>query len=453
MEKPHILAIPYPFQGHVLPLMQLSLKLVEHGFKVTFVNTEAVHKRVVSAFSEEDNVEELINLVSVPDGLDPEEDRNDIAKLTQAMFRVMPGELEQLVRDINRADDKITCIIADETMGWALEFADRFKIKRAAFWPASAALLALKLSIPKLIQDGFVDNDGNVLRSEMFTLSTSMPVMNSKDFAWTSAGDSNAAKIMFRIFEGTNRTVKLAERIISNTSYELEPAALSLFPEILAIGPFLADNRLGKSSGSFWRADASCLAWLDQQPNQSVIYVAFGSFTIFDQKQFHELATGLEHTNRPFLWVVRTDMMDGKSEDFLKIFKVRIGQRGRIVGWAPQQAVLNHPAIGCFLSHCGWNSTIEGVSNGVPFLSWPYFADQFLNQTYICDVWKVGLALDKDETGIITRGEIENKVEKLLNDKTFKQRALIYQEMVISGAQESGCSNKNMSNFIQWIKY
>ena len=164
MEKPHILAIPYPFQGHVLPLMQLSLKLVEHGFKVTFVNTEAVHKRVVRALSEEDNVEELINLVSVPDGMEPGEDRNDIAKLTQAMFRVMPGELEQLVRDINRADDdKITCIIADETMGWALEFADRFKIKRAAFWPASAALLALKLSIPKLIQDGFVDNDGKNL--------------------------------------------------------------------------------------------------------------------------------------------------------------------------------------------------------------------------------------------------------------------------------------------------
>ncbi|KAK1373395.1 UDP-glycosyltransferase 83A1 [Heracleum sosnowskyi] len=395
MGSPHILAIPYPFQGHVLPLMELSLKLVKHGFKITFVNTEANHKRVVNAFSEDDDVLKLINLVSFPDGMEPGEDRNDIAKITQAIFRVMPGELEQLVKDIQRTDaNKITCIIADETMGWALEVADKMKIKRAAFWPSSAAMLALKLSIPNLIEDGVVDNDGTVLRSEMFTLTTSMPIMNSKHFAWTSVGDSHAAKIVFRILEETNRTVKLADRIICNTSYELEPAALSLFPEILPIGPLLADNRVGKSSGHFWSPDASCLAWLDQQPGQSVVYVAFGSLTIFDQKQFQELAIGLESTNRPFLWVVRTDTMDEKSEMFL--------------------------------------NTV---------------------MAYICDVWKFGLALDKEETGIITRGEIKNKVEKLLNEKTFKERALIHQEMVITGAQESGCSHKNMSNLIEWIKY
>lgn len=157
----HVLVIPYPFQGHVLPLMELSLKLVDLGFKVTFVNTETNHKRVVNAFSEEDNAKELINLVSFPDGMEPWEDRNDIAKLTQAIFRVMPGELEQLVKDIDRTDvNKITCIIADETMGWALQVAEKMKIKRAAFWPAAGAMLALKFSIPNLIQDGAIDNNG-----------------------------------------------------------------------------------------------------------------------------------------------------------------------------------------------------------------------------------------------------------------------------------------------------
>lgn len=91
-------------------------------------------------------------------------------------------------------------------------------------------------------------------------------------------------------------------------------------------------------------ADVSCLEWLNQQPGQSVAYMTFGSLTVSDQKQFQELAVGLEFTNRPFLWVVRTDTMDEKSDIFLKTVKVRIGQRGRIVGWAPQQAVLNHPA-------------------------------------------------------------------------------------------------------------
>ncbi|XP_074348803.1 UDP-glycosyltransferase 83A1-like [Apium graveolens] len=161
MGNPHILAIPYPSQGHVIPLMELSLQLVKRGFKVTFVNTEFIHRRILSALSKEDNVEELINLVSIPDGMEAWEDRSDLGKLTQDIFQVMPRELEKLVKDIKRTDDnEITCIIADENLGWALEVAERMNIKRAAFWPASAAVLALIFSIPNLIQDGVLDNDG-----------------------------------------------------------------------------------------------------------------------------------------------------------------------------------------------------------------------------------------------------------------------------------------------------
>lgn len=162
MGNPHILAIPYPAQGHVLPLMELVLCLTKHGFKVTFVNTEFIHKRVMNAFSEEDDVGELINLVSIPDGMEPWEDRSDLGKLSEAIFQGMPGKLEELIKGIKKGtdNDEITCIIADENMGWALQVAENMGIKRAAFWPASAALLALLFSIPKLIQDGIVDNNG-----------------------------------------------------------------------------------------------------------------------------------------------------------------------------------------------------------------------------------------------------------------------------------------------------
>lgn len=164
MGTPHILAIPYPAQGHVLPLMELSLKLVNHGFKITFLNTEFIHKRIVNALSEEDNVKELINLVSIPDEMEPWEDRNDIAKVSQVLSRVMPAKLEQLVEDINRTDDnKVTCIIADEYIKWALEIAERLKIKRVAFCPAAAALHASIFSISNLIQDGVLDSNGENL--------------------------------------------------------------------------------------------------------------------------------------------------------------------------------------------------------------------------------------------------------------------------------------------------
>ena len=129
----------------------------------------------------------------------------------------------------------------------------------------------------------------------------------------------------------------------------------------------------------------------------------------------------------------------------------RLGSRGRIVSWAPQQKVLAHPSVAWFVSHCGWNSTLEGVTNGLPFLCWPYFADQFHNETYIRDIWKTGLGFNKDEAGIITRGEIKSKVEQLLGENTFRAKALDIKENVTSSIREGRCSHKNLSNFVEWI--
>ncbi|KAK9107262.1 hypothetical protein Syun_023273 [Stephania yunnanensis] len=99
----------------------------------------------------------------------------------------------------------------------------------------------------------------------------------------------------------------------------------------------------------------------------------------------------------------------------------RVASRGQIVGWAPQRDVLAHPSVSCFLSHYGWNSTIEGLSMGIPFLCWPYFADQFLNESYICVVSKVGLKLKATENGLISRYEIKTKVAMLLGDEQIKR--------------------------------
>ncbi|XP_022866242.1 UDP-glycosyltransferase 83A1-like, partial [Olea europaea var. sylvestris] len=132
-------------------------------------------------------------------------------------------------------------------------------------------------------------------------------------------------------------------------------------------------------------------------------------------------------------------------------FNDRVQNRGLIVSWAPQQKVLSHPSVACFLSHCGWNSTVEGVSNGVPFLCWPYFADQFFNQTYICDHWEVGLELDRDARGIIRKEEIKNKLEQLLIDERYKERALNLQAKTVASATK-GCSHKNFNNFVDWVK-
>ncbi|KAI5340832.1 hypothetical protein L3X38_020106 [Prunus dulcis] len=165
MSKQHILAIPFPAQGHVIPLMELSQCLANLGFEVTFVNTEHNHKRVMNALADESHISrDHIHLVSIPDGLEPLEDRNELGRLSEAMQRVMPGKLEELIEKINQGEgQKITCVIVDQTAGWILEVAEKMKIRRVAFCPAAAAVLALILSIPKLIHEGIINNDGEIL--------------------------------------------------------------------------------------------------------------------------------------------------------------------------------------------------------------------------------------------------------------------------------------------------
>ena len=161
MGNPHILAIPYPAQGHVTPLMELSHNLVKHGFKITFVNTDFNHKRVKDAFGNKVDGEGPIHLVSIPDGMGVGEDRNHLGKLTDGISQVMPGELKELIKRINiLEDDKITCVIADVNMGWALEVAAELGIPGAAFWPASAVLFALIFSTEKLLDDQVIDENG-----------------------------------------------------------------------------------------------------------------------------------------------------------------------------------------------------------------------------------------------------------------------------------------------------
>ncbi|THG13124.1 hypothetical protein TEA_008639 [Camellia sinensis var. sinensis] len=349
----------------------------------------------------------------------------------------MPGKLEELIENINGSDkDKITCIVADELLGWALEVAEKMQIKRAAVWSTAAALLALGFRILELLDDGIIKNNGTPTKNQMIKLSPTMPAISTTHFVWACIGDLATKKTFFEVIVKNNKSVAVADWLICNSTYELEPVVFTLFPNIMPVGPLLASNRLGNSAGYFWPKDSTCLEWLDQQPANSVIFVAFGSFTVFDQIQFQEFALGLELTNKPFLWVVWPDLTDDNNDAYPKGFIKRAATRGRIVGWAPQQKVLGHPSVACFLSHCGWNSTMEGLSNGIPFLCWPYFADQFFNQSYICDIWKVELGFNCDENGIVKQGEIKNKVEQLLNDKTFKARALDLKEVVSKSAKE-----------------
>ncbi|PIA57712.1 hypothetical protein AQUCO_00600440v1 [Aquilegia coerulea] len=449
----HILVVPFPAQGHVMPLMEFSNQLlINHGLKVTFVNMESIHNKLVASKLEdhhhkEEKEDSRIHLVSIPER-DP-----DLGKFVEYVSETMSLHLEKLIKKFNESDDeKIDFIIVDAFVANVFEVAKKFGINGAAFFPTSLGYLALMLYFSNLIEAGDIDEKGNPLKDEDIKLPLGMPANSTIDLIWALWDEPNMQKGMLALAFNVNKAAKTAKWILSNSPYELEPASHDLIPNILTVGPLLPRERLGLPKGQLMPEDSSCLTWLCQQPAKSVIYVAFGSTTCFTHSQFNELVHGLELVNGPLLWVVRAGLTDEVTTPYLDGFKNRMVQRGKIVDWAPQYRVLAHPSIACFITHCGWNSTMEGLSNGVPLLCWPYFGDQVHTENYICDNVKVGLRFKKDENGIITRSEIQTKIQELLGDEGIRSRANKLKDVIKTSTSEGGSSSKNIEDFINCIK-
>ncbi|XVF08961.1 hypothetical protein REPUB_Repub07fG0049600 [Reevesia pubescens] len=451
---PHVLVIPLPGQqGHAGPLMKLALQIAANGVKVTFVNSEFTHGKIMAAMSGKEEEQSLISLVSIPDGLEMEDDRKDTVKFAESIRRVMPVELKKLIEKINQSnvDEQVTCIISDVTIEWALEVAKNMGIEGIAVYLAGPAGLTLLLRLPQLIEAGILGDDGTLQKGESISLSHEIPAWRRSDIPWNRY-DPVLLKTIFKISCSASQTIKSANLILSNTFYELDPSAIQLIPNILPIGPLLASNHRRTFMGNFWPEDSTCLSWLDKQTKGSVIYVALGSTTVLSPQQVDELAFGLELTGHPFLWVVRTNLTKGSLTNLPAGFMERVADHGKIVEWAPQEKVLAHPSIACFLSHCGWNSTMESISMGVPLLCCPFFADQPHNRSYICDVWKIGLPLIHNENGIITRHEISAKIKTLISSDGIKANVLHLKEVARKSINEGGSSFKNFKSFIEHIK-
>ncbi|WOH09209.1 hypothetical protein DCAR_0728665 [Daucus carota subsp. sativus] len=450
----HVLVVPCPAQGHVTPLIKLAYNLAYHGIKVTFANSEYIEAKVLAVISDVDREQCPITLVAYSDGLDSHPEQRYGQGLMDGLKKYMPANLEKLIKQINHSDNKepLTCVIADLTVGWSLEVARKMGLKQVAVWPAGPGCLALALRIPKLIKEGVIDEYGSAIQDELICISEEIPGLKSSELTWNRSGDSAGQKFLFDIALATKQAAESASIILCNTCDEIDSSSCALVPNILPIGPLPAMKNLNPSIGTFSSQDSSCLSWLDKQPSNSVIYIAFGSTALFSQKQFDEIALGLELSGQLFLWVVRSNIVNRSSAEFPDGFLERTSSRGKIVEWAPQEKVLAHTSVSCFVSHCGWNSTMEGVSHGQPFLCWPYFWDQFQNKSYICDAWKVGLELKYDEDGIISRHEIKTKIDQLLTDDGIKANALKLMGDARKSVNEGGSSYQNFESLIKYLK-
>jgi hypothetical protein len=228
------------------------------------------------------------------------------------------------------------------------------------------------------------------------------------------------------------------ECILFNTFHELEGDVLDamtggLNSNVLGVGPLILNSAdgveevavAGAPRSAMREEDAEALSWLDGREPNSVLFVSFGSAAKVSVEQMKAFALGLERSRHAFLWVIRSDAMcamDAEFERMFSAFVTRTRSRALLVPWAPQTAVLSHPAVAAFFTHCGWNSTVESVAGGVPMFGWPRFADQATNSHYITHVWRIGLELQGLETvedqsaggHFVPKEEVHRKVKRIM---------------------------------------
>lgn len=173
--------------------------------------------------------------------------------------------------------------------------------------------------------------------------------------------------------------------------------------------------------------------------------------------QVQELALGLAGSEQPFLWVIHPDLVEGECAALPEDYLQRIKDQGLLVTWAPQLKVLSHSSVGGFLTHNGWNSTIESISMGVPMIGWPYWSEQFLNCRFSRDIWKVGTDLEgkADDNDLVKSVEIEKVVRRLMQGyegRELRKNAAKFREAAIKAVTPGGSSQTNIDTFVEHVR-
>jgi hydroquinone glucosyltransferase len=263
----------------------------------------------------------------------------------------------------------------------------------------------------------------------------------------------------FRLFDG----------ILINSFLEIEKGPIEALteegngnPDVYAVGPIIqTPTKSGDDANGL-----KCLTWLDKQQPCSVLYVSFGSGGTLSQEQINELALGLELSNHKFLWVVRSPSstanaayLSASDVDPLQFlpsgFLERTKEQGMVIpSWAPQIQILRHSSVGGFLTHCGWNSTLESVLHGVPLITWPLFAEQRTNAVLLSEGLKVGLRPKVNQNGIVEKVQIAELIKCLMEGEEggkLRKNMKELKEAANSAHKDDGSSTMTLSQLaLKW---
>ncbi|XP_059643633.1 7-deoxyloganetin glucosyltransferase-like [Cornus florida] len=470
-QKPHAVCFPYPAQGHIGPMLKLAKILHHKGFYITFVHTEFNYARLLRSRGP-DSLRGLptFRFETIPDGLPPPQNPDATQNVTDLCISTTENCLvpfRNLCHRLNSMSDvpPVSCIVPDGTMTFALQVAEELGVPGVLFCTNSAYCFLCYLHFPELIRRGFTPlKDASYLTNGYLdTVIDWIPGIKSirlRDLP-SHIRTTNPNDRMLEFGNGEISKTHKASAIILNTFNALESDVLeslsSILKRIYTIGPLqllldrVTDDDTKTIGSNLWKEDPGCLDWLHSQEPESVVYINFGSITVVTPNQLFEFAWGLANSKQKFLWIIRPDLVTGDPLVLPPEFLTETKNRGMIASWCDQEQVLKHPSIGGFLTHCGWNSTIESVSAGVPMSCWPFIADQQTNCMNICREWGVGIEIDSD----VKREKVERVVRELMEGekgKEMKKRVMELKKKAEEATSPSqGSSFLNLNKMVEEV--
>ncbi|TXG57753.1 hypothetical protein EZV62_015582 [Acer yangbiense] len=446
-----IMMVPYPALGHVTPMLKLASAFLNLGLHPVLVIPEFIYIRIQTSL--DPNTQ--ITCIPIPDGLELDCPR-DFFSIEYGMENHMPLHLESIIRNLSQDGGVIACMVVDLLASWAIQVAHRFRIPAAGFWPAMLATYSLIAAIPDLLRTGYISDTGYPQHTEKSCILPNQPMLSTEDLPWL-IGSPSARKSRFKFWTRTLERSTTLKWLLVNSfpeeqhyidinikqqySCQLIESSLVQQPLVYPIGP-LSKHAITKNPSFCEEEDTNCLEWLDDQNPNSVIYISFGSWVSpIGEAKVRNLALSLEALNLKFIWVLGFGWREGLPTGFLERVS-NISKQGKVVSWAPQMEVLQHKAVGCYLTHCGWNSTMEAIESQKRILCYPVAGDQSVNCAHIVKVWKIGVQLNG-----FGEKDIEQGMKKVMEDSEMKNR-LMKMHTRIMGDEAKSRVMSNLTAFV-----
>ncbi|XP_028796705.1 UDP-glycosyltransferase 75C1-like [Neltuma alba] len=482
----HFLIVGFPAQSHLNPTLQFAKRLIGVGARVTLLTTVSMHRRIIHK-----PIIDGLAFATFSDGYDDGFANTPDDAIVSVFISEMKRRGQQAVANLimasksNGGGTTFTCLIYTIFVPWAAEAARSLNVTSALLWIQPAAVLDIFYYYLRGYRD-YIDTQSEDPESEIKL--PGLPLLKTKElptFLQPSNVYSFAIPFMDEHFTELERDAK--PRVLVNTFEALESEAIRAVDKLnmIPIGPLIPSAFLDgkdpsdKSFGVdiFRCSSGGYMEWLDSQAERSVVYVAFGSLSLLSRKQVKEIARALSDSERPFLWVMKdneTTMEEnrtkegggehvGRVEEKKKQEKEKNGdkedkwrkeleEKGMIVNWCSQVEVLSHRAVGCFVTHCGWNSSLESLVSGVPMVAFPQWTDQVTNAKLIEDVWRTGTRVKVNEEGVAESEEIRRCLDVVLGEgeKAVEMRneAEKWMDLAREAVKEGGSSHQNLRAFL-----